>query len=481
MGEEQQYSFNGKCYTKANIPKFTYTEYGKNNLTYSVVKPYHVIDETCNLLTGCKRGCKRCSVLESDKCTECEEGYYKEDPFNKPKQIFKCFNRTTCIGLDQYPHDPEYRAGGVTVEEDDVKICLNCKQRNESYRLPEDKFYCSDVKINRTYIDIPDYNKLSYCYVRCKECDRYGISCAQNCISCRDGKYYDLIKYSKEYGNCLRKQHKCGIYPYYHNYEIAEDEDDCGEACDVCLYNFQCPKEFPYFKFETHECVEFCPVTDVLAGSCNVNNSAAAIILMRNPFGLRSPYDLLNNTVTLQQLYSSSLFQYFCSSYNCDLNAISSDLNNYIGNGKVYNLPESKVIIGNNISIELTSVKLELEKLAKYLKGELPSDSNPPTSALNISQCANILKKKYGLPEEEDLIIIKADIMKELNLSALLPEFPDIEYQMFSTSMGAFLPLSACQQQNAEVTVTNPFTQPSAASSASSSSASTSSSNHPRY
>ena len=455
--EDEQYTFSGKCYTKANMPKFTYTEYGKENLTYSVVKPYHVIDPQCNLLTGCKRGCHKCSVLESDKCTECEANYYKEDPFNKERTTFRCFNRTTCVGVDQYPHDPEFHAGGVAIEENEEKICLNCKQRNNSYRLPEDKFYCSDIKINRTYIDIPDYNKLSYCYIRCKECDRYGISCAQNCISCRDSKYYDLIRYTHDYGNCYRKQHKCGIYPYYHNYDLAENEDECGEDCDVCLYNFQCPKEFPYFKYETHECVEFCPVTDVLAGTCNVNTSAAAIILMRNPFGLKNPYDLLNSTVTLQQLFSSSLFQYFCASYNCDVNSLTKDINNYIGNGKVYNLPESKVIIGNNISIELSSVKLELEKLAKYLKGELPEDEKPTTSAIDISTCANILKKKYGLPEEEDLIIIKADIMKELNLSALLPEFPDVEYQMFSTSLGAFLPLSYCQQENAEVTLTNPI------------------------
>ena len=455
--EEEQYTFNGKCYTKANMPKFTYTEYGQNNLTYSVVKPYHVINSTCNLLTGCKRGCHKCSVLETDKCTECEDNYYKEDPFNIERKTFRCFNKTTCIGVDQYPHDPEFHAGGVAIEEDGEKICLNCKQRNNTFRLPEDKFYCSDEKINRTYIDIVDYNKLSYCYVRCKECDRHGISCEQNCIKCRDSKYYDLIKYSHDYGNCYRKQHKCGIYPYYHNYELADNEDECGEDCDVCLYNFQCPKEFPYFKFETHECVEFCPVTDVFSGMCNVNYSAAAIILMRNPFGLRNPYDFLNSTISLQQLFSSSLFQYLCASYNCDVNALSKDINNYIGNGKVYNLPESKIIVGNNITLELSSVKLELEKIAKYLRGELSEDDKPNTSAMNISTCANILKKKYGLPEEEDLIIIKADISKELNLSALLPELPDIEYQMFSTSLGAFLPLSVCQQENAEVTVTNPI------------------------
>ena len=463
---ETLYTFNNKCYKKSEIPYFNYTEYGRPNLTYSVKQLYHVIDNQCNLLTGCKRGCHKCSVLETDRCTECSEDYYEEDAMNKTnRKWFRCFKKDVCLGKDQYPHDPELKVAGVlTVEGDEEKkVCLNCK-RNNSFRLPPDMYYCGP-KINRTYVDVEEYHALEYCYVRCKECDTWGSSCAMNCLSCRDSKYYDLIKYEKRYGNCFRKQHKCGIYPFYHNYEIAIDEDDCGEDCDVCLYNFQCPKEFPYFKFETHECVEFCPVTDVLGGTCNVNNSIAAIILMRNPFGLRSPYDLLNNTITINQIISSSLFQYFCTSYDCDVISISKGINNYLGNGQIYNLPESKIYIGNNISIELTTVKLEAQKLLDYLKGgdDDPGDGStdeppkPKPTALDLSDCEKILKKKYGLPEEEELMIIKADIMKEFNISAILPEFPDVEYQIFSTSLGAFLPLSICKEENTGVTVSNPF------------------------
>ena len=456
----EQYTYNNKCYEYDKIPYFNYTEYGNNNLTYKVQKFYHVIDKKCNLLTGCKKGCHKCSVLESEKCTECEENYYKEDPFNITKRpYFKCFTKKQCEGYDQYSHDQELKIGGVPIIEEEEKICLNCRQRNGSYRLPEDKIYC-DVKIDRTYVDIPEYNKLSECYVRCKECDQFGTACQMNCISCRDGANYDLVRYSKNYGQCYRKQHKCGIYPYYHNYELAINEDNCGEDCDVCLYNFQCPKEYPYIKFETHECVEFCPVTQVLGGTCNVNNTAALISLMRNPFGLKSPYDLLTSTISINEIISSSLYQYFCVSFECDL--IGNDIKNYLGHGQVFNLPESKIYIGNNISIELTSVKLELEKLAKYLKGEGGDDkggeeNKNKTTALDLSECQEVLKKKYGLPEEEDLIIIKSDTLKELNISSIFPDFPEIKYQIFSTSLGAFLPLSVCDQENTGITVSNPF------------------------
>ena len=75
------------------------------------------------------------------------------------------------------------------------------------------------------------------------------------------------IDIKKGYGNCFRKAHKCCIYPYYHDNDLApfvgKSEDDCGEDCDVCLYNFTYTESIPIFNLETHECVEYYPITDV--------------------------------------------------------------------------------------------------------------------------------------------------------------------------------------------------------------------------
>ena len=510
-----RYTFNGQCYEKDKIPKFKYTEYKSEIESYEVEKLYHVIDQKCNLLTGCKKGCNQCK-LETDKCTECEKGYYKEDIFYKEnKTYFKCFTKRQCQGNDTYPHIAGEREGGVAiVTEDEELFCLNCRF-NGSFRQPEENYYCGP-KINMTFVDIPHYNKLSKCYVRCKTCDKYGVPCEMNCLSCRDSKYYDLIRYDKTHGQCYRKQHKCGIYPYYHNYEIAIDEDDCGEDCDVCLYNFQCPKEFPFFKLETHECVEHCLITNVLEGGCSAATTNALYILLQNPFGLRYPYGFINETVYIHQIIGSNLFKYICGSYkDCDINTIT----NYIGKGTVFNLPQSYIYIGNNISIELTSVKLELEKILKTLSGQelkqtvftLPifneeiggvesgngvndekeeddgegkkSDGGNdeegkldnekslglnkidegnvtiPTTMLNLSECEAELKKIYKLPEEEDLMIIKADMLAEYNLSNFLGV--ETNYQIFSYSLGAFLPLSACKGENKSIEKTSIFSTPS--------------------
>ena len=493
---EEQYTFGNKCYTKNAIPSFSYTRYNSTLVFSKIEKKYHVMDEFCNLLTACKEGCKKCTDLFTDKCTECEEGYYMQDPYNKTNmKSFQCYSKRVCQGNDTYPNnDLGYRHGGVPIEEDGRLVCLNCRQRNNSFRWPEENYFCGE-RLNRTYIDIPEYNKLSYCYVRCKTCDKWGNPCAMNCLSCRDSKYYDLIRYDKYHGQCYRKQHKCGIYPYYHNYDLAIDEDNCGEDCDVCLYNFQCPREFPYLKPETRECVEFCPFTDIMGGACNVNYTWGIIQLLRNPFGLRNPYGFLNQTVDIQQIISSQLFQYFCGAYR-DCPLISGDIYNYIGNGKIYNLPQSQIYIGNNISIELSSVKLELEKIKKYMTGEevkvnitkiknifaQPEEEKDKEeeveeeeeetytpSGVNFSECSAILKKRYGLSEEEDLLIIKSELLYQQNTSDAsdlieknTTKFQilgtETDYQLFSTSLGAFLPLQACIDAEEGITVHNPFT-----------------------
>ena len=425
---------------------------------------HHVIDETCNLIIGCKEGCQKCDPWYSDECTECKKEFYKEDFYGitpLPKDTFYCFNLTTCQGLNDYERDDEIvRVGGVPIKEDGINVCLNCKLRNGTYRQPATNYYCGNKK-NRTYVEIEDYNMLAECYFRCKECEYWGNNYNMNCTSCREPKNYEYFSYDPKLklGNCLRKNHKCGIYPYYHDYDIAEvlgiDEDDCGENCDVCLYNFTCTERFPYFKFNTHECVEYCPVTEIFGNQCSLNNSFGLLNLLRNPFGLKNPYDFLNTSVTINQFITGSFFKYIADSYNIDVNQLSQDLSIYLGNGKIYNLPQSKIITGNNISIELTTVKLELEKLANLISGEKqeePKTDEP--SIIDISQCETILKKKYGIPDEEDLIIIKGEELKQYTETFL---GIGLEYQLFSTSLGAFLPLSDCQNEGTTVSVSNIF------------------------
>ena len=444
------------CKTRYKTSKYTLNKTCVDEIPFieSIKRYHHIVDDQCNLLHGCKEGCYKCDPWYTDNCIECNSSYYKEDFYNKTKpKTFHCFNETTCKGITPYKHDEKMRIGGVPIMENGENVCLNCRLRNNSYRLPENKFYCGN-KIKRTFVDIEEYNKLSYCYFRCKECEDWGNSLIMNCTICRDSNYYKPVLIGNKY-NCY-KISKCGIYPYYHDYDLAEklgkDDDNCGEDCDICLYNFTCPNDFPYFVYETHECVEYCPLTELLGNNCIMNNTRAGILLLENPFGLKHTYDFLNTSVTLNQIISSQLFKYLADSYGIEINSLEQNINNYLGNGQIYNLPESKIIVGNNISIELSSVRLELEQLTKLLKGDESAKKN--TSIVDLSSCETILKKKYGLSSEEDLIIIKGDLLQQLSEQFLSNQ---VEYQIFSTSLGAFLPLNDCKEAGTSVTVTNPF------------------------
>ena len=152
---------------------------------------------------------------------------------------------------------------------------------------------------------------------------------------------------------------------------------------------------------------------------------------------------------------------------------ISSSIYNYIGNGKIFNLPKSQIILGNNISIELTTSELELLKLynlQKQAEEETPkttsqptttttSDSTAPTTEetttttlipdtdvenppiVDLSQCETILKKFYNLSYEEKLIILKGTSLKEFEQYL----GKDISFNLISTSLWKSLSLEPCK------------------------------------
>ena len=220
---------------------------------------------------GCKEGCHKCYPWYSDNCTECNSSYYKEDHTgeNPQPKTFKCFDEPTCKGITPYIHDFRLKVAGVPVQNWNglYNLCVNCKKQNDSYRLPAPNYYCAKKK-TRTYVYIDDYNALEYCYLRCASCNDHGNGVIMNCTSCRDPSIYkpsyelfNITLISKENEilkkfnsfNCYRKPPKCGILPFYHDYDRGDELglEDCGEECDICLYNMTCPEHLPFYVYST--------------------------------------------------------------------------------------------------------------------------------------------------------------------------------------------------------------------------------------
>ena len=376
----EKYNLNGTCYDQ--IPLIEYEDpdvYGK---------PHHIADEKCNWLIGCKDGCLTCNTWYTDNCTKCKPDYYEEDFYTLVKpHTFRCLTENECKGLEKYKYD-QSEHGGVPKKINGEGVCYNCRLREGNYCQVNYNFVCGPRPPTGTYIKLPHYNKLDNCYVRCKTCEQFGNSCKMNCLSCRDPSVYSLARYpnSKE-GNCPRIHHHCGTYPYYHDYELAKklgiDEDNCGQECDVCLYNRTCTAQFPYYVIATRECVESCGFNAIMQQSCLMDQSSALDKFMTDPFETGS-LDL--NQISDEQIriiIIKSIVEKYSKILNIDAKILETNIYNFIGNGKVFNLPNSEIIAFNNISIELTTNELELLKLLNLKRQETVTTTTTTRTTTN--------------------------------------------------------------------------------------------------
>ena len=464
-----KYNLNGTCYDE--IPLITYPDpefTGKN------VKHW-VEDDTCNWLTGCKGGCFSCKNWYTEKCTKCKPNYFKEDYYSEPpdpnRVSFPCFTERECHGLDKYKYDEEKEIGGVAKVLDGEGVCYNCRLREGNYRQVENDFTCGP-KAKRTYVNITHYNKLSSCYVRCAECDTWGSGCRHNCFSCRDPSLYELKVYDDDpkRGNCERYQHKCKDFPYYHDYDIGEQRgiENCGQECDVCLYDRKCPEQYPFYVIATRECVEACGFPEIMGKVCTMNHTSAIDIFMNNPFELPDKYMSIGTNVKIEQIIELSILQRYADRIGISVESLTKNINTYIGQGIAFNLPNNEIIIGNNISLELTTNKIEMNKIEQLIKEGIrqytfTSESSVNASIgvniekppiLDISECEKIIKKEYNIPNSEDLIILKANNFKEFSQYFS----NNVNFLLFSTSLGRILPLDKCMKCTTDITdILNPY------------------------
>ena len=205
-----------------------------------------------------------------------------------------------------------------------------------------------------------------------------------------------------------------------------------------------------------------------------------------------------------KRIIEIAIVEKYALKLNVSKTIIEENVDNFIGNGKIFNLPNNELIIGNNLSLELTTSEIELLKLynlkkettnqSSTIRAANTSDSSAieisqesqklkklnsiPTfdkneefnndtyranlipilnveqpSIINITECEQILKKEYNLSEKENLIIIKGSVFKEYEQYIV----NDVSYQLLSTSLMKILPLESCQKKGIKVIITDYF------------------------
>ena len=281
-----------------------------------------------------------------------------------------------------------------------------------------------------------------------------------------DPSIYGLNLYqesnNKYLGNYLRYVNKCKGLPFIHDYSISEklglDEDNCGEDCDVCISDGKCPHDFPFIILETRECVEMCGFNEVMGGTCLLFGKND-MVRWTNPFYL-SQFDQSLEELRIKDFIEESIIKQFSNELNMNIKDLTIEQikDKYFGKGKTFSLPKSFIISQNDISIELTSTKLESQKLKKMIENNINNtfivnNSDTQLPVLDIEHCELLLKKVYNISLEEELIILKINIPVKFGQYLGI----DVHYKLFSTSLGKILNLDECKKAKINHILTGTF------------------------
>ena len=113
--------------------------------------------------------------------------------------------------------------------------------------------------------------------------------------------------------------------------------------CDVCLANGTCTENFPFYIVSTRECVEICGLNEILDKTCLMNHSNALDIIIRDPFNILNinPKRIIES---IQKLIGISIVEKYALQLNINKSTIEENIDKYIGNGKIFNLPNNEII-----------------------------------------------------------------------------------------------------------------------------------------
>ena len=282
------------------------------------------------------------------------------------------------------------------VSSDNIYLCQN---------IPED-YYLND-NINK------------HCYTTCKSCKGEGNDINHNCIECISN--YIFLNSSKYNNNCYKK---CDYYYYFdssNNYQctfnnkcpeeynkLIKNKNKCIDDCskdDIYTYEENnlciCPISLPYEK--KSECVETCKASEFLNQECKINNKN----------NKNAQDNIVNNIKTA---ISSG-----------DLNSILSNVKD--GEKKDY------IIQDSDATYQITSS----DNQNNYEYNNI--------SSILLGDCEQKLKIKYGINENEALIIFKIDIREE----GL--KIPIIEYEIYNPITLEKLELDCCKDTTIGISI----------------------------
>ena len=383
-----KYLYESRCY--ATCPDGTY----KNDF----------------LCENCHSDCKTCDKPPENGSSNCKSCKSPDKILNKGNCIYEC------------PNGFYYDENSVKVCKCDLKKCSKCSEESKEKNLCiicnyDEKFYPKENDINNinTFIDCYQSVEGHYldknntkpiyrlCYESCTKCNIGGNNEYHNCVECKSDYYFELP--INEYKNCYKK---CPYY-YYHDKNINKY---------YCTKSLECPQEYSKLIYEKSECIYKCEEDDEYKyefrkrcyKQCpeytRPNGYICELVCPEEkPFEMVTPQvcvkycsiqDLLDKECILN--YKSDDEDYEQKAHNI---MIRNAEHGYIS--EEYNITHLEK--GEEDIIEFWKINITLSTINKQKISKNPK-------IIDLKGCEATLRKKYEIPDSEDLFIKKIDVVQ---------------------------------------------------------------------
>ena len=313
------------------------------------------------------------------------------------------------------------------------------------------------------------------CYETCKSCVIEGNENSHNCLECNDN--YTPETNNIDYLNC-----KCDNY-YYKDYYINKT---------FCTTNKICPFSHPKLIINKSECIDNCTRDDVykyeLDSICYDENIYNQLInkyitelvvtgkLSEKITELISDKktekitelitdkktekikkfnslsyvntDLITNNIInpTESLSSNNIPLFFDNSIDFSIYNVILNLSDYIS--------LRKYLIGNYIDLNIINSEYKLNNLLITLSTTEKEKNNINNenikTAINLSECENILRIKNNIPINDSLYIFKLEVEEEGM------KIPKVEYEVyypFNSDKLILLNLSVCEHKKIDISI----------------------------
>ena len=295
------------------------------------------------------------------------------------------------------------------------------ENKDEKRRLSEEepKYYYG--RVNRL--------KFKLCHEYCETCYELGLyDDIQNCTSCLPEYQYDYLTYYYSYDyyeenaiNCVPENHYFDIYS---NTIILCNETNSNYYINttdnkkICFnISNSCPYKYPDYNWNSRECL-YCDYAHYSNGECTERQFITRSCSRCNfdcymmEFCNFDDFDETN-----KDFYEEIKKGGFISNFNSE----DDDL---------------KLSIGNGYSFQITTVEKELNSLKENTRSDF--------SIIDLKECADILKSRYELDPDEDLVILKYENNNQVSNG----NAKSIQYEVYAPNSNTKLDLSVCDDTN---------------------------------